>query len=142
EAAAATPEPPIPPDLLAQRQQVMDAQQAHSQAEARWGAVRDSMRQLSDRTTQMGQQGLRGTPQYRMAFEAYTRLENEEAAVKRQADEAFARLNELQQTTIARADSVRVAQETWAEEAFRDFQTIVDARILESGREPVADTTN
>lgn len=142
EAAYGTPEPPIPPDLLQARQAVLEAQEAHSQAEARWGTVRDSLRTLSERTQQMGQRGLRGTPQYLQAFEAFNRLEPEEARVKQQADQAFARFTELQEATIARSDSLRVAREAWADEAFRDFQSIVEAKLETSGREELADTTN
>lgn len=142
EAAAATPEPPIPPAFLQQQQAVIEAQEAHAQAEARWGTVRDSLRTLSQRTTQMQQQGLRGTPQYRQAFEQFNRLEQEEARVKRQSDEAFARFTQLQEATIGRADSLRVARETWAESAFRDFQSIVEAKLEQSRREEFADTTN
>lgn len=142
EAASPTPEPQIPPDLLQQRQAVIEAQQEHSVAEARWASLRDSLVTLSERTTQMGQQGLRNTPQYRQAFEAFTRLEGEEARVKQEADAAFARFSELQAATIARQDSVRVVRETWAEEAFRDFQDVVEAKLEASGREELADTTN
>jgi hypothetical protein len=142
EAAHPTPEPPIPPDLLQQQQAVIAAQQAHSVAEARWGTLRDSLRTLSERTTQMQRQGLRGTPQYRAAFEAFDRLAAQEERVKQESDAAFARFTALQEASIARADSVRVVQEAWAEEAFRDFQTIVDARLEAMGREEFADTTS
>jgi hypothetical protein len=141
QAAHPTPEPPIPPDLLQQRQAVVAAQEAHAQAEARWGTLRDSLRTLSDRTTQLQRQGLRGTPQYRVAFEAFDRLAAEEERVKQTMDQAFARFTTLQEASIARADSVRVAREAWADEAFRDFQTIVDARLETMGLEEFADTT-
>jgi hypothetical protein len=141
EAAHPTPEPPTPPDLLQQQRAVIEAQEAHSVAEARWATVRDSLRTLSERTQQMQRQGLRGTPQYRVAFEAFDRLAAEEERVQQAAEAAFTRFTSLQEASIARADSVRVVQEAWAEEAFRDFQTIVDARLEAMGREEFADTT-
>ena len=142
EAAAPTPEPPIPPDLLQAQQEVQAAQEIHSQAEARWATLRDSLRNLSETTTRLSQQGLRGTPQYRTAFEAFNRLEQQEARVKQEAEDAFARFTELQTASIARADSIRVVREAWAEEAFRDFETVVQARLEASGREELADTTD
>src|SRR5690606_32413045 len=121
EAAHPTPEPPIPPELRQAQQEVMAAQEAHAAAEARWGLVRDSLRAISQATERMSAQGLRGTPQYLQAFESFDRLEAEEARVKREMDAAFERFTQLQEATIFRMDSIRVARETWAEEAFRDF---------------------
>lgn len=142
EAAHPTPEPPIPADLLQQQQAVVEAQAAHSQAEGRWATLRDSLRTLSERTQQMQRQNLRGTPQYRQAFEAFNRLAAEEERVRAASEQAFQRFDQLQKATISRADSVRVAREAWADEAFRDFQQIVDARLEAMGREELADTTN
>lgn len=142
EAAADTPEPSIPPDLLAAQQEVREAQEAHSEAEARWQTARDSLRVLSDATQRMTQQGLRGTPQYTRAFEAFNALEPQVNQLQSQAEAAFERFTELQTATIERADSLRIAREGWADEAFRDFQQVVDARLERSGREELADTTN
>lgn len=142
EAAHPTPEPPIPPDLLQAQQAVIQAQMAHSEAEARWSTVRDSLRTLSERTQQLQRQNLRGTPQYRVAFEAFNRLAPQEESAREASEQAFERFTQLQEATIARADSVRVAREAWADEAFRDFQTIVDERLEAMGREEFADTTN
>lgn len=142
EAAHPTPEPPIPPELLQQQQAVQEAQTTHSQAEARWASVRDSLRTLSERTQQLQRQGLRGTPQYRTAFEAFNRLAPQEESAREASEQAFARFTELQTASLARRDSVRVTREAWADEAFRDFQTVVDARLEAMGREELADTTN
>jgi hypothetical protein len=142
EAAAGTPEPAIPPEILQQQEAVQAAQAEWRTAEERWAEVRDSLRTLSQRTEQMRAQGLRGTPQYRQAFEQFTRLENEVTGLEEQKDEAFDRFTALQQATFARVDSIRVVREAWAENAFADFGQIIEARIEESGREVVVDTTN
>ena len=142
EAAAATPEPPIPADLLAAQQTVREAQEAHSQAEARWQTVRDSLRVLSEATQRLSQQNLRGTPQYQQAYNAFNALDPQEGQLRAQAEAAFDRFTSLQEATIERADSVRVVREVWADEAFRDFQEVVDAHLARSGREELADTTN
>ncbi len=141
EAAHPTPEPPIPPDLLQQQQAVNEARELHSVAEARWGALGDSLRTLSEQTQQMQRQGLRETAQYRQALEALSRLEEEAGRVKLESDSAFVRFAALQRATRALADSIRVARDSWAGEAFRDFQKVVDARLETTGQVEFADTT-
>lgn len=141
-AAAETPEPPIPPELAQQRNEVVAAQEAHAQLEARWSTMRDSLRALSESTRQMEQQGRRSSPEYLQAFESFTRLEAATDRVKLQADSAFARFTQLQEATIGRSDSIRVAREIWAREAFQDFDAVVAAKVQAQGRGEVADTTD
>lgn len=142
EAAAPEPEPAIPPDILEAQQRVQQAQTEWREAEERWTTVRDSMRTLSDRLEQMGRQGLRTTPQYRQLFERFATLEAEERQVNQRNQQAFARFDELQRATLARADSIRVVREAWAERAFADYPSIVQARLQAMRREELADTTN
>jgi hypothetical protein len=142
EAAYPEPEPPIPPSVLQQQQQVQDAQTEWRVAEERWAAVRDSLRILSERLTQMQNQGLRGTPQYAQAFEQFGTLESEERQVNQQMQQAFARFDQLQQQTLAVTDSLRIQQNMWADEAFADFNTVVAQRLDATGLEEFADTTN
>ena len=140
-AAAETPEPAITAEFQAQRDTVQAAKEYSDQAEARWGIVRDSLRALSELTQDLSRRNLRSTPQYRTAFQRFNTLDAEEDRVKQQMDAAFARFTQLQSATSGRADSLRVARETWADEAFRDFDQIVEARLEASGREELADTT-
>lgn len=142
EAAYPEPEPPIPPEIIQQQQQVQDAQIAWNTAQERWATVRDSLRTLNDRLTQMGQQGLRTTPQYAQLFSRYGTLEAEESRVNQQMQQAFARFDQLQQQTLAAKDSILVQRDIWGEQAFADFNTVIAQKLDESGREEVADTTN
>jgi hypothetical protein len=142
EAAFAEPEPSIPPEVLQQQQVVQQAQTEWRRAEERWTTVRDSLRVLSDGLQRMQQQGLRGTPQYRQAFEQFNRLDDEEDRVQAQMNQAFGRFDQLQRTALAQADSIRVVREAWAERAFSDFDRVVADRLRQSGREEMADTTN
>jgi hypothetical protein len=142
EAAYAEPEPAIPQEILAAQQQVQQAQEEWRRSEERWSTVRDSLRTLSDRLQQMGAQGLRGTPQYAQAFASFGTLEQEERRVNQQMQESFARFDQLQQQTLQAADSIRVARDTWAEQAFRDFNVVIAQKLRESGRDEHADTTN
>jgi hypothetical protein len=142
EAAAPEPEPEIPPEILDAQQRVQEAQSAWREAEERWTVVRDSLRNLVTRLEQMQDQGLRATPQYRQQFEQFGRLEAEERQVKQRMDQAFARFDQLQRATLTRADSIRVVREAWADRAFADYPSIVEARLLQLDKEELADTTN
>ncbi|MQA89318.1 MAG: hypothetical protein GEU90_03640 [Gemmatimonas sp.] len=142
EAAYPDPEPPVPQVILDQQQQVQEAQTAWRVAEERWAAVRDSLRTLSDQLAQMQNQGLRGTPQYSQAFEQFGTIESREQQVNQQMEQAFAQFDQLQQATLAAADSVRIQRDIWAEEAFVDFETVIAERLRETGREEYGDTTN
>lgn len=142
QAAYPEPEPPIPPEIVAQQQAVQEAQTEWRAAEERWALVRDSLRVLSEGMTQMQNQGLRGTPQYAQAFQRFGSLEQEERSVNQAMNQAFQRFDELQRQTLAAADSIRVVRDVWAEEAFADFGQVVAARLGETGREEHADTTN
>jgi hypothetical protein len=141
ELAYPQPEPPIPADLMEQQQQVQAAQTAWQVAEERWGAARDEQRQLSDQLRAMENQGLRGTPQYRQAFNRFDQLDAQVRQYEQQMTQAFARFEELQQQSIAAADSIRVQREIWAEGAFADFNRVVLQKTRELGREEQADTT-
>jgi hypothetical protein len=142
EAAHPVPEPPIPPEVLQAQRQVQEAQNQWRASEERWAAVRDELRTISDELSRMQQQGLRGTPQYAQAFERFGTLETQERQFNQQMQQAFARFDALQQQTLASADSIRVAREVWAEEAFADFNRVVTERLRQVGREEQADTTN
>ena len=142
EAAYGEPEPEIPADLLEQQAAVQQAQTEWRAAEERWGTVRDSLRSISDRLTQMQNQGLRTTPQYRQLFEQFGRLEAEERTVNQRQQAAFQRFDQLQRQVLSRADSIRVVREAWAERAFADFPQIVESRLQAAGVEELADTTN
>ncbi len=141
-AVAETPEPQIPPEILQQQLEVQEAQTAWREAENRWGAVRDSLRTLSEQLQTMQQRGLRATPQYTQAFQQFGRLEAEERQVKQINDQAFTRFDQLQRASLERSDSIRAVRTAWADEAFATFDEIVAARLEELGLEEQADTTN
>jgi hypothetical protein len=142
EALHPEPEPAIPPDLLAQREQIIAAEREWRTAEDRWSTARDSLQELSRELDRMGQQGLRATPQYQQAFRSFERLETDVRQSQQRSQAAFARYDELQRTYLGRADSIRIAREQWEEQAFRDFPRIVADRQRQTGREERADTTD
>jgi hypothetical protein len=141
QAAFEEPEPQIPAEITQAQEQVQQAQTEWRTAEERWNTVRDSLRVLAERTQSLASQGLRGTPQYRSAFEQFGRLEGEERQVKQRMEAAFARFDALQRQTLSRVDSIRVVREAWAERAFADYDQVVAARLQALDREELADTT-
>jgi hypothetical protein len=138
EQAFATPEPPIPAEIIARQQEVQTAQTTWSSAEERWATVRDSLRTLS---TQLGGMS-RQSPQYVQLYARFNTLEDEERRLNSVREQAFERFDQLQRSVLSAADSVRVQRDLWAEEAFADFETVVTTKLRESGREEFADTTN
>jgi hypothetical protein len=142
EQAYAEPEPTIPPDLLAQRDEIIQAERAWRQAEDRWSLARDSALALSRELERMGQAGQRATPQYQQQFRAFERLEADSRAAQQRSQAAFARYDQLQRTFLTRADSVRVVREQWADRAFADFDRVINSRLRQTGREEYADTTD
>lgn len=142
EAAYSEPEPPIPPEILAQQERVQQAQDAWRVAEARWSTVRDSLRNLSDALAGMVRQNQRGTPQYAQGVARFNSLEAEERQVNQTMQSAFAAFDQLQQQSLAAADSIRIQRDLWAEQAFADFNRVIAQKLRESGREEHADTTN
>ncbi len=136
--AFATPEPPIPEDLLALQDQIATAQEEWRTAEATWGTGRDRLQQINE---EMG--GLaRGEARYAVLFREFQDVEAQVIRAERAKDEAFRRFDGLQQGYIQRADSMRIIRERWADEAFAAAGDVFARKARETGREILADTTN
>jgi len=142
EAAYAEPEPQIPPELLAQRDQIIEAERDWRLSEDRWSEARDSALALSRELERMGREGLRATPQYQQQFRAFERLESDSRQAQQRSQAAFARYDQLQRTFLTQADSVRLVREAWADRAYADFDRVISARLRTAGREEYADTTD
>lgn len=142
EAAADTPEPAFPPELLAQQEQVQAAQGQWRQAEERWMTVRDSLRTISTELRQMEAQGLRANPRYNALFQGFRRLDAEVGNLERAQAQAFATFDQLQRGMLSQADSIRAVRDAWAERAFEDFDAVIEARLEASGLEEHVDTTS
>jgi tetratricopeptide (TPR) repeat protein len=140
--AASSPEPEIPADVLQQQAQVQEAQERWQAANDRWQNVRDSLRTIGNELQSMEQRGLRASPQYNQAFQAFGRLEAEERQLRQQSDASFTRFTQLQEAAAQRAEEIRVQRESWADEAFRNFDQAVAGRLQQLRREEIVDTTD
>ncbi len=138
ENAALTPEPQVPPDLLAAREEIAEAQREWRETETRWNALRDTLGKLNTVLERLN----RGENRYRTLFRDWTALDNQRARAERQVSTLFERFESLQAASIGRMDSMRFTREDWADQAFVDFDEIALAKIDASGLDPVADTTN
>jgi hypothetical protein len=137
-AAFPRPEPEIPDTLLALQSQIAAASLEEQAATQRWNAVRDSLRVVSEQLQRLS----RASPQYRVLFQDFSALENQERDAQRRMNQAFQRLQELQSRFTTQATEVRLLREQWADEAYRDVDEVLALRLRASGRELAADTTD
>jgi hypothetical protein len=137
-AAAPSPEPQMPAQLRIQRDSILVAQNQWREAEAQWLESRDRLEQISREMQQYSPAEAR----YRELFNEFNRIEGVVTDAERRRDDAFERFTRLQQETIQEMDQFRIQLESWEDEAFADFPEIVVARLQETRREIMADTTD
>lgn len=133
-----TPEPAIPADLLAAQEAISVAQEQWRAAEAEWSQGRDRLQQINDQMEGLA----RGEAQYVALFREFEDVEDRVNRAERQKDQAFQEYTRMFEGYSQRADSMRLLQEQWGDEAFADVNTIFAMKIREAGREALADTTD
>ena len=136
--AAPTPEPEVPPDILAAQNDVAAAQQRWRETEDRWNTLRDTLQTLNATLETLN----RGETRYTTLFREWQDLDRQYQQVERQVQGAFQEFEDLQAATIERVDSVRFIQADWADQAFADVDAVIGAKVRASGLDPVADTTD
>jgi hypothetical protein len=138
EEAYGTPQPAIPDSLMALQDQIAAANQQWSDAQAIWGAARDSLKVLSDRMRGMS----RGSGQYVVAFREFTRQEGIVQQAERASNSAFTNFESLQSRYNTQAENARLQREQWADEAFASVDSVFAVREEEADREQMSDTTD
>jgi hypothetical protein len=136
--AFGSPEPAIPPDLLAAQEEISEAQRVWRAAEAAWGAGRDRLQRITDEMEGLN----RGEARYNQLYQEFQDVDLQVARAERTKDQAFEAFTDLQEGYIQRADSMRLVRDQWADDAFADAFDIFAMKLRESGREIVVDTTN
>jgi len=137
-AAANTPEPEIPSDVLEAQDSIADAQERWQNLETRWATLRDTLQTI---TEIMGNYS-RAESRYAELFRLHGDMEEEYARVDDQKDRAFARFDSIQRANIAREQEIRIQRENWAADAFADVDAVFLEKIRAAGREVVVDTTD
>jgi hypothetical protein len=138
EAAFPDPEPEIPADLLAARDEVAQAQQQWQTATTRWQTLRDTLQQITETMEQYN----RGESRYVALYRQFQEFDSQLDRVTREMESAFTEFDALQQGTIRQSDSVRILRENWGDEAFADFGVVAIAKVREAGLDLAADTTD
>lgn len=133
-----TPEPTIPEDLLAAQEEIRVAQEEWRAAEQVWGQGRARLQEITEEMEPLA----RGEAQYVALYREFQDVEAQVNRAERIKDQAFARYTELFEGYRARADSMRLMQEQWADEAFADVGEAFALKLRETGREILADTTD
>ncbi|HSH45991.1 MAG TPA: hypothetical protein VK966_09050 [Longimicrobiales bacterium] len=131
------PEPQLPDSVAALQERVIQRYAEWQEAQSRWGLLRDSLQTLSNRMNQMDQQ----SGEYFAMFQDFNDLEGELGDLEDTSDEAFEEFTMLQSRFTNQSQEIRLQQQAWADEAFMPFDSIVAARLDESGLEELADTT-
>ena len=111
-AAYGTPEPPVPQELIDRRDAVQAANEEWQATSRRWQTIRDTLVTLNTALEQYS----RGESRYVALFREWNDFDGQLASVERQRDAAFDRFVDLQEGTIRSSDSIRMLQDTWADE--------------------------
>jgi hypothetical protein len=137
-AASTVPEPQIPPELLAAREQVQAAQAEWDAAQRRWSLARDTLQSI----TRAMEQYNRGEAQYLMLFREFQDFESQLGGAEREMNASFAAFDSLQRGTIRASDSVRILQENWGDDAFADVGDVFRAKQAAAQLDLAVDTTD
>jgi hypothetical protein len=132
------PEPQIPDSLLQLQQQIAEANTSWQDATARWNTARDSQRTLNERMQRLSP----ASAEYRLLFRDYGPVESAAQQAERQSNQAFERLESLQNRFTAQAEEVEARRNAWADQAYAKVDSVIDARLEELGMEEAADTTD
>jgi len=138
EGAFPTPEPEVPADLLATRDEIAAAQAEWNASEATWGAGRERLQQIYDEMQPLNQAEAR----YITLFREYQDVEAQVSRAERVKDQAFRRFTDLQAGYIQRKDSMNLVREQWADEAFASAFEVFALKATEAGQNVIYDTTD
>ena len=136
--AFGTPEPPIPEELIAERERVQEAQEEWQNNQNRWNLIRDTLQKL---TTALEQYN-RGEATYFVLFREWNDFDGELGDVERQMNRSFENFTGLQEGTIEASNTIRMMRENWGDEAFSGSFEVFDTKRRASGLDAVADTTD
>jgi hypothetical protein len=137
-AAASTPEPEIPEDLLAAQAEIAEAQTEWNRAEATWLNGRERLQAILDEMEPLNQ----AEAAYVALYREFQDREAQVNRAERDKDRAFERFNQLQLGYISRADSMRFIRDQWADEAFAATFEVFTQKAREAGQDILADTTD
>jgi hypothetical protein len=137
-AAAPSPEPGFPEELELVQDSLFAAQEAQREAESEWLALRERLgeisREMEDYSPAEGR--------YQVLFTEFNTLEARVTAAERRQDQAFEQVEAIRSRVLGDLAQARIRQEQWEDEAFADYPQILEARLRESRRTIMYDTTD
>jgi hypothetical protein len=133
-----TPEPEIPADLLAAKDEIAAAQAEWITAEQTWGNGRARLQEIVDEMEPLN----RGEGRYNVLYREWQDVDAQVARAERVKDQAFQRFTGLQEGYILRKDSMNFIQGQWADDAYGPAFDVFDMKLREAGQEIVMDTTD
>lgn len=135
--AAPMPEPMMPAELVAARDEIAELQRAWTAEEDRVATLREDINRLDAQL-----QGLnRAMNEYKRIYDQVAPMHDELPRAEARARDLFDQFNALQQANLERLDAFKIEQENWADQAFRDVPDVFDALTDMSGLEQHWDTT-
>jgi len=135
--AAPMPEPTMPAELVAARDEIAELQQAWTAEEDRVATLREDINRLDAQL-----QGLnRAMNEYKRIYDQVAPMHDELPRAETRARNLFDQFNALQQANIEQLDAFKIEQENWADQAFRDVPDVFAALTDGSGLEQHWDTT-
>lgn len=137
-AAASSPEPQPPEDLLQLRDSIAAAQDLWRQAEAAWNDIYSELKDLSERMEGMNS----ASNAYFEAYQRFDELDAQERRLNRDRQRYFEEFDALQRQYSERADSFNAVVLTWEDEAFMNLSEVIDSLLEADGREEIWDTTD
>jgi len=136
--AFSTPEPEIPADLLAAKEEIAAAQAEWNTAEATWGNGRERLQEIVDEMEPLN----RGEGRYNVLYREWQDVDAQVARAERVKEQAFRRFTDLQGGYLQRRDSMNLILGQWADEAYAPAFDVFALKLQESGQDIVLDTTN
>ena len=130
-AVAPMPEPVVPEELMAARDDIAEAQRAWTEADSRLAFLRDTISKLN---TQL--QGLNPAMNaYRELFRQVDPMFNEAERLEGTVESLFQTFDGLQKANLEQLRAIEIERENWADQAFRDVPDVFAALTDMSGLE-------
>jgi len=137
-AAAANPEPSVPPELMEAQDSIRVAQERWQSMTTRWNALRDRMTAINEEIGNYAP----AEPRYRELYSEFADVEGEYNRLNNQVDAAFARFDSLQKASLGASQELEIQIENWENEAFAEVDAVFLAKEREAGRTIMTDTTD
>lgn len=135
--AASSPEPQIPDSLADARARVQELQRDWQSSRTQWQTIRDRLNEINGELEGMSRTDAR----YVTLFNEFQAVERNLAGAERDMNSSFAEFDELQRAVIAQSEQIQIQIDSWADDAFESVGDVFAAKMAESRRAILYDTT-